>query len=469
MTNVFFIFGFLPIALIVYYFMGKKVRPYIMALFSLLFYVCGSPQFFLLLLLIIFINFVCGHVLGFCKTQRKAVRRFFLICGIGMNASVLLYYKYAKLLGNVLGDATYLNELILPLGLSFFCFKAISYLVDIYRGTIVVNKNPIHLVNYLSFFGQIESGPLSRYTDMERDNGVEKRYLCLVDDVLPGMERFAVGFIKKTLLSNVLYNIVEEVFSTSSAMTSSTLLWLGAICYSLQLFFDFSGYSDMAIGVSRMFGMKCPENFNYPYATKSVAEFWRRWHITLGAWFRDYVYIPMGGSRCSKPKIYFNLLVVWLLTGVWHGANWTFIVWGLSNFAFIAIEKAVSLPDKLNRWQSFLYRIFVLLVINFEWVIFRSKSISDSLIYIKGMLVSAGYTAATSRALFLIKDYFVFILVAVLLAFPIVPRLKGIISGKKVLSVCCSVVSAAVIMLLFMWSISFIVAGANNPFVYANF
>ena len=471
-------FGFLPIALFLYYICGIRAKSYILAAASLLFYACGSSEYFLLLNASMVINIFLAYLVGGDYTARgKKVTA--LIIGICYNVGILVYYKYDTFIGEniaaLVGKTYASREMILPLGLSFFVFKAISYLVDVYRGMVEVDKSPIVALNYLCFFGQMEAGPLSRYSDIKKglkiapsDENIGVQAV-LFKNILPGGERFAIGLIKKTLISNVLYNIVSEVFETSSSQASPALLWLGSISYSLQLFFDFSGYSDMSIGVSQMFGIGCPENFIYPYITKSISEFWRRWHVTLGTWFKDYVYIPMGGSRVSRLRLYLNLLVVWLLTGLWHGANWTFVVWGLSYFVFIALEKRFDIPNHLNILGQILYRIICLIIINFEWVIFRSDSIQSAWIYIRGMFVSVGYTAANSRALFLFKDYAVFIVAAILFSMPVVPKLKEFCGMKKTFSVVYSIASAIIVASLFIWSVSFIVAGANNPFVYANF
>ena len=253
-------------------------------------------------------------------------------------------------------------------------------------------------------------------------------------------------------------------------MVSTLYLWLGAICYSMQLFYDFDGYSDMAIGLSEMFGYRCTENFDYPYMTESVAKFWRRWHISLSSWFRDYVYIPLGGSRCKKWRTYFNLFAVWALTGIWHGAAWNFIFWGIGYFIVIAFERATGLPDRLKtRFGKFIYRVLALLFINFQWVIFRAASLQSGLSYIKRMVVYTPNTLADKRALFLMKDNWVFILVGILLCFPIVQYLEKKLESRKRLLAIFHIVVGVIVVFGAVWSVSFIISGQNNPFAYANF
>lgn len=291
------------------------------------------------------------------------------------------------------------------------------------------------------------------------------------EDFSEGTYRFIIGFNKKILLANTLANITGETFSAGSGDVSMQLVWLGAICYSMQLFFDFSGYSDMAIGISQMFGFGCPENFNYPYMTASVSGFWRRWHITLGAWFRDYVYIPFGGSRVkNKNRVYLNLFVVWLLTGIWHGSSWNYIFWGLAYFIVIAFEKTTGWPEKLeSRLCRILYRIGTLLFINFQWVIFRADGMKAGLMYMKSMVWCPQNALADARAGFLFRDNFVFIIAAILLCFPIIPSLEKYFEKRKSTRLVWNTVLAIINGMLFLWAVSLVIAGRNNPFAYANF
>lgn len=471
-TDILFLFLFLPISLILYFLAGQALRKYVLLAVSLLFYACGSPDHFLLLLISLTITILLGWLINRYR-ERKMVAITFLIIGIAYNLGILFFYKYfdfiALNLSKVFRADFTARNLTLPLGLSFFTFKAISYLADTYNRKIEVKNNPVYAALYLSFFSQVQSGPLSRYEDMySRDSKVRK---FSFEDFSEGVWRFIIGFNKKILLANILANITQETFSMNPNDMSMSIAWLGAICYTMQLFFDFSGYSDMAIGISRMFGYQCPENFNYPYMTASVSEFWRRWHITLGAWFRDYVYIPLGGSRVrSRARLCLNLLAVWLLTGIWHGASWNFVFWGLGYFLVIAFEKLTGMPDRCkSKFGKSIYRVLTLLFVNFQWVIFRANGLGEGISYIKNMLLPAQKPVVDERAIFLLKDNLIFIVVAFLLCFPVIPMLQRWMEKRKGICMLWNIGLVCINIFLFVWAVSCLVAGQNNPFVYANF
>ncbi len=473
-TNIIFIFCFLPISLVLYYLVRDEVKEYVLLVISLLFYAFGSLDFFLLFLFSIIVNIIIGRSIASTHICRKQLRYILLTLGILYNVSLLVYYKYTNFVLSIYGnffhkDVT-LRNIVLPLGISFFTFKSISYLVDIFKRQIELSANPIHDALYLSFFTQIISGPLSRYDDMHNiiiSSNKQDKFALFSE----GVYRFILGFNKKILLANVLSNITTEIFSSPFATMSSSYAWLGSICYSMQLFFDFAGYSDMAIGLSEMFGYSCPENFNYPYMTSSISKFWRRWHISLSQWFRDYIYFPLGGSRVNKKyRIYLNLFVVWTLTGIWHGSAWNFVFWGLGYFILISFEKATGLPDKLNsKILKTIYRILTLLFINFQWVMFRADNIIHGLKYIKHMFFCEPNPLTDARTLFLIKDYFIFILFALLFCFPVIPWIEQKTEKNKMLHTAFQAVLMIATFALFMWAVSFVVSGQNNPFAYANF
>lgn len=449
MTNITFLFIFLPAVLIAAA-LRPKQKSYALLLLSLFFYACGSPAYFMLFMVGIIVNVLLAYMIQALKTRFRILAVCTFIVGIGLDAGCLIYYKYS---------AT--RDILLPLGISFFTFKAISFLVDVFSEKITLEKNPVHGALYLSFFSQIVSGPICRYGEFFDGKA----------DFYRGGEKFVVGFIKKVLLADVLGLIVAEIFATDLSATTPAYLWLGSLCFSLRLYYDFSGYSDMAIGIGEMCGFSCAENFNYPYMTASVSEFWRRWHITLGSWFRDYVYIPMGGSRVnSKIRLYFNLFVVWFLTGIWHGASGRFIFWGLLYFLVIAMEKAFKIPEKIHtKIGRTLYRLFVLLFINFQWVIFNSQSLHTGLRYIGHMFLSAGGDLANQRTAVLIGEYWPFILAAVIFAAPIMPKLRLFLSGNARKERIGSIIMAVILCMLFVWAVSFVAAGQNNPFLYGNF
>lgn len=470
-TDIVFIFIFLPITLITYL-MKTQCQKYILLLFSIFFYACGSTTYFFLFLGAVVVNVLLGYGVNI---QNKLISTLFLIGGILFNISILFYYKYYDFViinaNNLLGTDFQIRNLLLPLGISYFVFKAISLLMDVYCGKVDLKKNPVYSALYLSFFAQIQSGPICRYGEFYSIYEQELSVKDKMANITNGGYLFVRGFVKKVVLANALSHITVEVFAVDIATASKALLWLGAISFSLQLYYDFSGYSDMAIGIGQMFGIYCPENFNYPYITASVSEFWRRWHISLGNWFKEYVYFPLGGSRVkSRLRLYFNLLLVWLLTGIWHGANWNFVVWGLFYFFMIAFEKTTGWPQKFKTTiGKVIYRIFTLLFINFQWVLFNSTDLYSGLRYIKHMLISPDNYLSDRRAMVLLGEYGVFIVMAVIFATPIIPWIKKKTENNKVM--CCTrdILFAIALGCLFIWGISFVVAGQNNPFMYANF
>lgn len=470
-TDVTFLFIFLPIALVTYL-IKTEWQKYILLLLSLFFYACGSPRYFVLFLLAVVVNVIVGYGVSI---RSRNLARIFLILGIAFDVSLLFYYKYYDFtienVNHIFGTDFQVKNLLLPLGISFFVFKAISFLVDVYRGQVELKKNPVYSALYLSFFAQIASGPICRYGDFYATYEQEISKKDKFAQITEGSYLFARGFAKKMVLANVLSHIVTEVFATDIADTSKALLWLGSLSFSLYLYYDFSGYSDMAIGIGQMFGIQCPENFNYPYTTASVSEFWRRWHISLGTWFKEYIYFPLGGSRVkSKVKLYINLLVVWFLTGIWHGANWNFIAWGLFYFVLIAFEKTTGWPKNFRtKVMKIVYRLLTLLFINFQWVLFNSTDLYSGLRYIKHMLISPANALADRRALILCNEYGIFVLAGIVFAMPVIPWIKKKVSKNKTTSRVVGVVCAVALCGMFLWALSFVVAGQNNPFMYANF
>lgn len=467
MTSMLFLFLFLPLSLVLYSISGKTVKEYVLLAVSLLFYALCSVDYIILFTAAIVITVTIGRIIS--RSGGKTVRKCLLVTGIIINTSLLIYYKYADFAistwGSIVSAEVKLTGLALPLGISFFTFKAISYLADVYKSTVIPERHPIHDALYLSFFPQVQSGPLSRYNELARCQ--ENKFQLFSD----GVFRFIVGFSKKVLIANVLSGITTEIFAAPMEDLSTLYAWVGSICYSLQLLFDFAGYSDMAIGITEMFGYQCRENFHYPYMTESVTKFWRRWHISLGQWFRDYIYIPMGGSRTKAGwRVYINLFVVWALTGIWHGAAWNFVFWGLGYFMVIAFERMTNLPGRIrHKWGKTVYRILTLLFINFQWVLFRSEDLVSGLKYIGRMIAFHPDELADFRAVFLLRDYWIFILAAVLLCFPIVPWLNRKLEGRKTLHTLYEAAVTLIAVAAFAWSVSFVVAGLNNPFAYANF
>ncbi len=352
--------------------------------------------------------------------------------------------------------------IILPLGLSFFVFKAISFLADIYMQKIE-EVSFLQSLEFLVFFAQIQSGPLARYKYFDRKTHIPKA------NIYDGITRFMVGFTEKTIFADVLAHVVTEVFD-SPGEVSPAIVWLASICYSLQLYYDFAGYSNMAIGVCNMLGYDCPNNFNYPYACESISDFSRRWHITLRTWFRDYVYVPLGGSRVGRIRLIRNLFVVWILTGIWYGSGWNFVAWGIGYFIFLTIEKLFHMPDRLhNRLLKFAYRLIVLLLVNFQWVLFRSKDISQGFLFLKTMFCLENANVSSARAFFLLKDYIWFIVFAVVFAFPLASIAEKWCSESRNVKLAYNISYAIIVINMFVVALSFVVSGQNNPFLYGNF
>ena len=341
-----------------------------------------------------------------------------------------------------------------------------SYTLDVYRGTVQAQKNPLDIGLYVSFFPQLVAGPIVRYSTIAHQ--IHNRAESWEDFCL-GVKRFILGFSKKILLSNNMALVADAVFADPER--SIACAWLGAIAYTLQIFFDFSGYSDMAIGLGRMFGFHFLENFDYPYISASVSEFWRRWHMSLGQWFRDYVYFPLGGSRVkTKGRLVGNLFVVWLLTGIWHGASWNFIFWGLMYFVLLVFEKLTGIPNRLTgSWQKLAYRLFTLLMVMVGWIFFRAEDLPSAVEFCAGLTGLAGNALWSDSVIYFLRQYGFYFSVSVLASTPLLRTLRQRVAGHKALDVLCDSLSVPVYLLLLIWSVSYILMGSHNPFIYFNF
>ena len=479
-SSITFIYVFLPIVLFVYYVILKKFRKLqnVFLLFSsLFFYAWGEPKFVLIMIGSIIVNWLFGIIIS--KIQTKiALRRVVLFLDIAFNLSILFVFKYLNFTCNVLNHffqlKTNIPHIALPIGISFFTFQAMSYVIDVYRGKGKVQKNILNVGLYITLFPQLIAGPIVRYETIE--NEIENRKESL-EDFGEGFARFIIGLSKKVLLANSFAIIADEAFGIKllgggETLGSITVLhsWIGAIGYTLQIFFDFSGYSDMAIGLGKMFGFHFHENFNYPYISTSISEFWRRWHISLGSWFRDYVYIPLGGSRRGIIRTLTNLFIVWLCTGIWHGANYTFIVWGLMYFVLISLEKLVSLFKEKNTekiiYIKWMYTMFFVIT---GWVIFRSESISYALAYIKSMFHLNGNLLLDNASINILKHNTIILLLGVFFSTPLFKRFKEYLDKANKNKVILNCTKAALLICLFILSISSIASSSYNPFIYFNF
>lgn len=460
-----FLFLFLPAVLILYYnpiIKNLAFRNAILIVSSIFFYAWGEPFFVLLMLASIMLNWLFGLGVSKFKNSSISKAKLFVALSVIVNLGMMFVFKYLTFtLENI--NALFSSNLdtldiALPIGISFFTFQAMSYVIDVYRGNGAVQKNPFNVALYIAFFPQLIAGPIVRYQTIASQINYRKENF---NDFSDGVYRFMLGFCKKVLIANNVASVADEIFGSSEISVATA--WIGAIAYTLQIFFDFAGYSEMAIGLGKMFGFHFLENFNYPYISKSVSEFWRRWHISLGSWFRDYVYFPLGGSRVKKKsRLVFNLFVVWLLTGVWHGANWTFILWGLLYFVLLAVEKLTKFPEKLK----FFSHIYTMLFVIIGWVLFRADSLSFAFDYLKTMFFVSGAEMFDSKTLFFLDNYKFYLIAGIIACFPIAPKIKEKIKINKNVY---EFIASVALLITFIISLTFTIKGSYNPFIYFNF
>ena len=452
-----FLFLFLPFVIMIYYnpfIKGRKFKNIFLFFTSIGFYAWGEPIYIFLMILSILITWIIAF---FIKGRYKKV---VLIIGIIYHVSVLFIFKYVTFLASQLGllinrDLSYI-KIALPIGISFYTFQLMSYLFDIYKEDAKLQKNIFNLGLYVALFPQLIAGPIVRYNQIESQiyNRVEN-----IENISVGMKRFIYGLAKKLLLADYLSVIADSSFSRIGEQTV-TMAWFGIIAYSLQIYFDFSGYSDMAIGLGKIFGFEFDENFNYPYMSKNIVEFWRRWHISLSSWFRDYVYIFLGGGYEKPIIVAFNLAVVWILTGAWHGANWTFLVWGILYYILIIFEKFTKMVDKMGRFS----RIYTLIAVMICWVIFRVNNLQEAFLYIGNMF---GINVGSSYGLSAVKDemgYVVIIIIATIGATPLVKNLFYKLNSDRF-----AFVEEIWTLLIFLISLVKAMSSSYSPFIYFNF
>ena len=474
-TSLEFLLFFFPVTLGVYFLLprGGGARNYWLLLASLFFYAWGEPTFVLVMICSILLNYFMALHIEELKAGSRG-RKGLLALTVLINLGILFTFKYMNFATKnlravfpMLQSIVPQTSFVLPIGISFFTFQALSYVIDVYRGT-PAQKNPGYLGLYISLFPQLIAGPIVRYTTIM--DQMERREITW-DSFSDGMLRFLYGFNKKMLLSNLLAEVADAAFGAGEL--SVAMAWLGAIAYTLQIYFDFSGYSEMAIGLGRMFGFRFLENFNYPYISKTVTEFWRRWHISLGSWFRDYVYFPLGGSRVkSRIRLVFNLAVVWLATGIWHGASWNFVAWGVLHGTVIILEKTFDLPRRVSRKKGLAvcYRVLVLLVVVLGWVLFRAKGLRNGLTYWNAMVGLGGNVFIDDTFRFYLREYAVILVAGLLCSTPLLW-----ICGEKLQAAdgkwgeLWDVGGEAVQLVLFIVGISFLIMNAHNPFIYFNF
>ena len=460
-----FLYIFLPVTLVIYYIVPKQLRNLFILISGLFFYAWGEPIYVFVLIASTMIDYFAGLVI-YKAGDRQALRKLALIVSMVMNLSLLGFFKYSNFIieniNNIFGTHYGSPTSLLPIGISFFTFQSMSYTIDLYRKNISVQKNPITFAAFVTLFPQIVAGPIVRYEDVAAE--LNERVID-IDLIWDGILRFAVGLGKKVLIANNIGVVWTNVKAMDLSELPVATAWLGIAAYTLQIYFDFSGYSDMAIGLGRMFGFRIRENFNYPYISRSVSEFWRRWHISLGSWFRDYLYIPLGGSRVkSRGRLIFNLFVVWFSTGLWHGANWTFIAWGLMYFVLLCVEKLTGFEKcSVPLWLAWIYTmLFVVL----GWVLFRAENLTGAVKYVLAMFGIGASGLLDAKAVYYMAEYKRFFLLAIAASLPIAGWLG---KAKEHLDGAISVLYPVWIIGVYAVAVSFIVKGGYNPFIYFNF
>ena len=453
-----FAYYFLPAVLMLYFAVPFRFKNAVLLVFSLVFYGWGEPVYLLLMTLSILLGYGLGLLIGKYRGTPKA--KLFLLLSIITSLGLLGWFKYADFAVqnlNALGLQLVLPRVALPIGISFYTFQILSYTIDVYRGDTEVQYNLVNFGAYVSMFPQLIAGPIVRYADVarqlnHREHSLEKASL--------GVRRFIVGLAKKVLIANQMGQLTE-IFRQSHS-PSVLFVWMYAVAFALQIYFDFSGYSDMAIGLGKIFGFHFLENFNYPYLSRSITEFWRRWHMSLGSWFRDYVYIPMGGNRVSQPRWVLNILTVWMLTGLWHGAAWNFVLWGLMFAVLLLVEK--WLPQ-LQKLPALLRHSYVLLLVVISFVLFNAESLSQAGSDLAGMFGFGGVPVVTTETLYYLKSYALLFLAGFLGATPLVRNAAQRISRTKAGAVLEPLLLAGLLLVCS----AYLVDGSFSPFLYFRF
>lgn len=460
-TSISFLYYFLPTIIILYFITPKKYRNYILLIFSIIFYMYGEPKYVILMLVEILVAYFGALLID--KYKSKEIFLITIIIHIGL----LCVFKYTDLFIGTINsifksNISFLN-IALPIGISFYTFQILSYVIDVYRGKVKVQKNILKLATYVSLFPQLIAGPIVRYETIcdeldNRDETIEKFSL--------GVRRFIIGLAKKVLIANML----GELCTKFSLVDERSVLfyWIFAISYMLQVYFDFSAYSDMAIGLGKMFGFTFLENFNYPFISKSITEFWRRWHISLSSWFKDYVYIPLGGSRKGTLKLVRNILIVWFLTGIWHGAAYNFILWGLFIGVFLVIEK-LWLSKYISKLPKFLRNIYVLFIIMISFIMFNAGSINEAFFNIKGLFGLNKEVFINNYTIYYLKSYLVVLIIAIFGATPLFKNIIEKLKKSKCLNKIINILEPIFLVILLLLVTAYLIDSSYNPFLYFRF
>lgn len=460
-TSMNFLLYFLPITLFMYFIVPKKFRKtrnLVLIVMSLFFYFVGEPRAIVWMLISIMLNYILGFIIG--RSSDDKVKKISLLVAVLGNLSMLFYFKYMNFfmenIAGLIGGNYTLKNIIMPIGISFYTFQGMSYVIDVYRNPDYYQKNPLNVALYIALFPQLIAGPIVRYETIalqieDRDENLDLIYY--------GIARFIIGFGKKMLLANKFGVMADEIFFMNEYTQMGVLIsWFGGICYAFQIFFDFSGYSDMAIGLGKIFGFEFEENFNYPYISKSITEFWRRWHISLGTWFRDYVYIPLGGNRVGDLRHVLNIFTVWLLTGFWHGASWNYIIWGVYFAVLLLIEKYLLKGIK-DRLPKFIQHLYALIFITIGWAIFRNEDLGLLIDYIKNMFGMYGL-GSFKEIIYYVRQYYIEFIFGIVFSIPVLVDFER---GKE------GLISVVSYILIFLLSILSLLGTSFNPFIYFRF
>ena len=463
-----FIFFFLPVFLILYYLVPYKVINILLLIFCLIFYAWGEPIYILLMIFSSVVDYTNGRMIEKYAQNNQKRKNLFLIISIIVNLSLLGFFKYADFLIGSINSLLNINipllELGLPIGISFFTFQTMSYSIDVYRGDVKAEHNFLDFMTYVSMFPQLIAGPIVRYEEVAKELTVRS---ITPQGFADGMIRFLQGLFKKVLIANNIGYLFVIASSMPNNEMSVVMSWLGILAYTFQIYFDFSGYSDMAIGMGKMLGFTYPENFNHPYISKSITEFWRRWHISLSSFFKDYVYIPLGGSRVKKIINVRNILIVWMLTGLWHGASWNFVLWGLYYGVLLLLEKFVfnKILEKTPNWFKHFYTMFLVVV---GWMIFAFDDMTILKEYASMMFGVGGVSFINNHALYYLKNYLIIFILAIIFSMPVYKLAKEKLSKvKNTKSV--FIVSLIIYTVLFIVVVSYLVNDTYNPFLYFRF
>ena len=464
-SSISFIYYFLPLVILAYFIVPKKIKNFVLLIASLLFYFYGEPKYIWVMLATIFVAYITALLID--KYKDTKMKKIFLIISVAVTLGSLCIFKYTDFIisnVNTLFNAKIpLLRIVMPIGISFYTFQVLSYTIDVYKGKVKVQKSFFKLATYVALFPQLIAGPIVRYETIEKEIDNRKHSF---EDFSYGATRFVIGLSKKVLLANALGELCTTFLGANEK--SVVFYWIYGIAYSLQIYFDFSAYSDMAIGLGRIFGFHFLENFNYPYISKSITEFWRRWHISLGSFFRDYVYIPLGGNREGKIKLLRNIFIVWFLTGLWHGASWNFIVWGLMFGVLLTIEK-FFFGKILEKFPKFIQRIYVLFFVMISFIIFNSEDMGQAIQNIAGLFGANGEKIINKYTLYYLKSYLGIIIISIIGATPIAKIIIEKLKEKDITRRIINILEPITIVVLLLVVTSYLVDNSYNPFLYFRF